>query len=57
MSVQGFKDLIDGPLTTFIKLSNNIGGDVATQASLVLNAFEYVSFILIVYKLVIILNK
>lgn len=40
MSVQGFEDLIQGPLSTFIKLSNQIGGDVATQASLVFNAFE-----------------
>lgn len=45
MSVQGFEDLIQGPLTTFIQLSNKIGGDVSTQASLVLSAFQYVTFI------------
>ncbi|KAL4107482.1 hypothetical protein QTP88_017823 [Uroleucon formosanum] len=40
MSVQGFEDLISGPLTTFIQLSNQIGGDVATQAALVHSAFQ-----------------
>ncbi|XP_001947404.1 adenylyl cyclase-associated protein 1 [Acyrthosiphon pisum] len=40
MSVQGFEDLINGPLTTFVQLSNQIGGDVATQAALVLSAFQ-----------------
>lgn len=40
MSVQGFEDLLQGPLATFIQLSNQIGGEVSTQASLVLNAFQ-----------------
>jgi len=40
MSVQGFEDLISGPLTTFVQLSNQIGGDVATQAALVQSAFQ-----------------
>jgi len=40
MSVQGFEDLIHGPLATFVQLSNQIGGDVATQAALVLSAFQ-----------------
>lgn len=40
MSVQGFEDLIQGPLTTFVQLSNKIGGEVSTQASLVLSAFQ-----------------
>lgn len=40
MSVQGFEDLIQGPLTNFVKLSNEIGGDVSTQAALVLSAFQ-----------------
>lgn len=42
MSVQGFEDLIQGPLATFVQLSNKIGGDVSTQASLVLKAFQLV---------------
>lgn len=40
MSVQGFEDLIQGPLATFIQLSNQIGGEISTQASLVQSAFE-----------------
>lgn len=40
MSVQGFEDLIRGSLTTFVQLSNEIGGDVSTQAALVLSAFQ-----------------
>jgi len=40
MSIQGFEDLIKGPLATYVQLSNQIGGDVSTQATLVLSAFQ-----------------
>lgn len=38
--VQAFEDLIKGPVTTFVQLSNEIGGEVSTQALLVLKAFQ-----------------
>lgn len=40
MSVNGFQDIIQGPLRTYLELSKHIGGDVATHAVLVGNAFQ-----------------
>ncbi|XP_038207704.1 adenylyl cyclase-associated protein 1 isoform X2 [Zerene cesonia] len=40
MSVNGYQDIIQGPLRTYLELSKQIGGDVATQASLVNDAFQ-----------------
>jgi len=51
MSVQGFEDLIRGPLTTFVQLSYQIGDVVSTQAALVLSAFQYDISILFINKL------
>ncbi|XP_047984974.1 adenylyl cyclase-associated protein 1 isoform X2 [Leguminivora glycinivorella] len=40
MSISGFQDIIQGPLRTYLELSKQIGGDVATHANLVGNAFQ-----------------
>ncbi|KAL4712686.1 hypothetical protein ACJJTC_007983 [Scirpophaga incertulas] len=40
MSVNGYQDLLQGPLRTYIELSKQIGGDVATHANLVNAAFQ-----------------
>lgn len=40
MSVQGFQDIISGPLNQYLALSEKIGGDVAEHAQLVKLAFE-----------------
>ncbi|XP_063616538.1 adenylyl cyclase-associated protein 1 isoform X2 [Cydia splendana] len=40
MSISGFQDIIQGPLRTYLELSKKIGGDVATHADLVGNAFQ-----------------
>ncbi|XP_045510481.1 adenylyl cyclase-associated protein 2 isoform X3 [Colias croceus] len=40
MSVNGYQDLMQGPLRTYLELSKQIGGDVATQANLVNEAFQ-----------------
>ncbi|XP_073957918.1 adenylyl cyclase-associated protein 1 isoform X2 [Choristoneura fumiferana] len=40
MSVNGFQDLVQGPLRTYLELSRQIGGDVATHAELVGAAFQ-----------------
>ncbi|XP_066908085.1 adenylyl cyclase-associated protein 1 isoform X2 [Halyomorpha halys] len=36
----GFRDIVDGPLSTFVSLSHKIGGPVAEQANLVQGAFK-----------------
>ncbi|XP_032677722.1 uncharacterized protein LOC116847144 isoform X1 [Odontomachus brunneus] len=41
MSVEGFKDLLVGPVRDYIALSQKIGGDVATQSKLVEKAFHF----------------
>ncbi|XP_072940620.1 adenylyl cyclase-associated protein 2 isoform X2 [Epargyreus clarus] len=40
MSVNGYQDLVQGPLRTYLQLSQQIGGDVATHANLVNEAFQ-----------------
>ncbi|KAJ0182452.1 hypothetical protein K1T71_001821 [Dendrolimus kikuchii] len=40
MSVNGYQDLVQGPLRTYLELSKQIGGDVATHAQLVNAAFQ-----------------
>ncbi|KAM3967900.1 adenylyl cyclase-associated protein 1 [Aphomia sociella] len=40
MSVNGYQDLLQGPLRTYLELSQQIGGDVATHANLVNAAFQ-----------------
>ncbi|KPI94948.1 Adenylyl cyclase-associated protein 1 [Papilio xuthus] len=40
MSVIGYQDLMQGPLRTYLELSQQIGGDVATHANLVNEAFQ-----------------
>ncbi|KPJ08725.1 Adenylyl cyclase-associated protein 2 [Papilio machaon] len=40
MSVNGYQDLMQGPLRTYLELSQQIGGDVATHANLVNEAFQ-----------------
>ncbi|XP_068626710.1 adenylyl cyclase-associated protein 2 isoform X1 [Battus philenor] len=40
MSVNGYQDLLQGPLRTYLELSQQIGGDVATHANLVNEAFQ-----------------
>lgn len=40
MSLNGYEDIISGYLNPFLELSKKIGGDVATQAELVRNAFK-----------------
>lgn len=40
MSVQGYKDIIDGPLANYAKISREIGGDVAKQADVVIDVFN-----------------
>ncbi|CAG4978381.1 unnamed protein product [Parnassius apollo] len=40
MSVNGYQDLIQGPLRAYLELSQQIGGDVATHANLVNEAFQ-----------------
>ncbi|XP_022199975.1 adenylyl cyclase-associated protein 1 isoform X2 [Nilaparvata lugens] len=40
MSVQAYSDILQGPLATYLKLSGEIGGDVATHAKLVADAFK-----------------
>ncbi|XP_058819681.1 adenylyl cyclase-associated protein 1 isoform X2 [Topomyia yanbarensis] len=40
MSVNAYEDIILGSLAKFLTLSNKIGGDVATQAELVKQAFD-----------------
>lgn len=40
MSVQGFTDIIQGPLAQYIKISQQIGGDVGQHSQLVQKAFQ-----------------
>lgn len=40
MSVPGFTDIIQGPLTQYIQISQKIGGDVGQHSQLVYNAFQ-----------------
>ncbi|XP_049879758.1 adenylyl cyclase-associated protein 1 isoform X2 [Pectinophora gossypiella] len=40
MSVNGYQDIMQGPLRTYLQLSQQIGGDVASHANLVNNAFQ-----------------
>ncbi|XP_026759353.2 adenylyl cyclase-associated protein 1 isoform X2 [Galleria mellonella] len=40
MSVNGYQDIVQGPLRAYIELSQQIGGDVATHANLVNAAFQ-----------------
>ncbi|CAF4794179.1 unnamed protein product [Pieris macdunnoughi] len=40
MSINGYQDILQGPLRTYLELSQKIGGDVATHAKLVNEAFQ-----------------
>ncbi|VVC93637.1 adenylyl cyclase-associated protein 2 [Leptidea sinapis] len=40
MSVNGYQDILQGPLRSYLELSKQIGGDVATHANLVNEAFQ-----------------
>ncbi|CAB3240841.1 unnamed protein product [Arctia plantaginis] len=40
MSVNGYQDIVQGPLQVYLQLSQKIGGDVATHANLVNAAFQ-----------------
>ncbi|KAI5635594.1 adenylyl cyclase-associated protein 2 [Phthorimaea operculella] len=40
MSVNGYQDIVQGPLRTWLDLSHQIGGDVGTHADLVNKAFQ-----------------
>ncbi|XP_053619513.1 adenylyl cyclase-associated protein 1 isoform X2 [Plodia interpunctella] len=40
MSVNGYQDIVQGPLRTYLDLSQQIGGDVASHAKLVNAAFQ-----------------
>lgn len=40
MSVNGYQDIVQGPLQAYLQLSQKIGGDVATHAKLVNAAFQ-----------------
>ncbi|RZC40878.1 adenylyl cyclase-associated protein 1 [Asbolus verrucosus] len=40
MSVQGFTNIIQGPLTQYLQISQQIGGDVGQHSQLVHNAFQ-----------------
>lgn len=40
MSVNGYQDIILGPVSQYLQLSNKIGGDVAKQAQIVKQAFD-----------------
>jgi len=40
MSVPGFQDILQGPFATYLVVSQQIGGDVATHAALVERAFQ-----------------
>lgn len=40
MSVPAYQDILAGPLATYCELSKKIGGDVATHAQLVAQAFQ-----------------
>ncbi|CAH2102399.1 unnamed protein product [Euphydryas editha] len=40
MSINGYQDLMQGPLLTYLELSKQIGGDIATHANLVNDAFQ-----------------
>ncbi|XP_076661648.1 adenylyl cyclase-associated protein 1 isoform X3 [Halictus rubicundus] len=40
MSVAGYEDLLAGPVSEYLQLSNKIGGDVATHSKLVEKAFQ-----------------
>lgn len=40
MSLHGYEDIVNGPFAQYLQLSQKIGGDVATQAGYVKNAFN-----------------
>ncbi|XP_039753204.1 adenylyl cyclase-associated protein 2 isoform X3 [Pararge aegeria] len=40
MSINGYQDLMQGPLQTYLQLSKQLGGDIATHANLVNDAFQ-----------------
>ncbi|KAL1109973.1 hypothetical protein AAG570_014082 [Ranatra chinensis] len=40
MSIQGYRDIIQGPLASYLQLSEKIGSDVAAHSKLVKEAFE-----------------
>lgn len=40
MSVNGYQDIVQGPLQAYLELSKQIGGDVAAHAALVNSAFQ-----------------
>ncbi|CAH0727388.1 unnamed protein product, partial [Brenthis ino] len=40
MSINGYQDLVQGPLLTYLQLSKQLGGDIATHANLVNDAFQ-----------------
>ena len=44
MSVAAYTDILQSYLTSFISISNQIGGEVAQQAKLVHEAFQWVIF-------------
>lgn len=40
MSVQAYRDILEGCFSAYLSISEQIGGDVATQAALVERAFQ-----------------
>lgn len=40
MSVQGYEDIINGPLAQYLAISSQIGGDVQTHSKFVQSAFQ-----------------
>lgn len=40
MSIENYQDIIDGPVAEYLKLSEKIGGDVASHSKLVQQAFQ-----------------
>ncbi|XP_052739262.1 adenylyl cyclase-associated protein 2 [Bicyclus anynana] len=40
MSINGYQDLMQGPLQSYLQLSNQLGGDIASHANLVNDAFQ-----------------
>ncbi|XP_045774643.1 adenylyl cyclase-associated protein 1 isoform X1 [Maniola jurtina] len=40
MSINGYQDLMQGPLQNYLQLSKQLGGDIATHANLVNDAFQ-----------------
>jgi len=50
MSVAGYEDLLAGPVSEYLQLSQKIGGDVAVHSKFVEKAFQLVVYIEYLYK-------